>query len=155
MVIEISKTQNDQIKISQGLPNFNLAAPYKIHSIKMLDLPKPVFTVIINFENSRGRLLLWKLWRFQYVKIPISIWLHWKVRCSAICWCFDSSILMNIQKWELSKVEKTGFVNPAKYIFLCPTLGAIWHFSIEGRNFFQRYVIAKYLLFHEKFEFLL
>jgi hypothetical protein len=25
MVIEISKTQNDQIKISQSLPNFNLA----------------------------------------------------------------------------------------------------------------------------------
>ena len=89
----------------------------KNHNIKLLDLPKLVSTVIRISENSRGRLLLWKLWRFQYVKIPISIWLHWKVRCSAICWCFDSSILMNIHQMRALQSWEKGFCQSCQINF--------------------------------------
>ena len=73
MDVNIFETQNDQDKNSKSLPDFILAAPYKNHSIKLTNLPKPVFTVIRNFEILRGRLLPWKLWSFQIFKTPTSI----------------------------------------------------------------------------------
>ena len=119
MDVNIFETQNDQDKNSKSLPDFILAAPYKNHSIKLTNLPKPVFTVIRNFEILRGRLLPWKLWGFQIFKTPTSIWLHWKRRCSATCWRFKNPILINIDQARALWTQRKGFFQSCQNIFWC------------------------------------
>ena len=119
------KKWNGQIKNSQSLPNFILAAPYENHSIKSINLPNLAFTVIRNSKNWRSRLLLWKLWSSQYFSNQKSIWLHWKRRWSATCWNFDSSILINIDQHRAFQTWKKSFCQFCQMLFWWSEFGCL------------------------------
>ena len=118
-IFEFFKNEMSRSKIAKVYPISFWQPLIKNHSIKFTILPKPVFTVIRKLEIWSGRLLLWKLWRYQYYQNQKSIWLHWKRRCSATCWRFKNPILIDIDRARALWTWKKGFYQICQNNFWC------------------------------------